>query len=210
MRFAYSYFVKADGGIIFSPYEYIKKKKVKKMKRSIALWQMGGVAFTAVLGTLLHFLYGWTGKNVGVAPFAAVNESTWEHMKLFFVPALLFAAIQSRFFRDNKGFWWIKLLGILLGLTLIPALFYTIKGAFGVSPAWWNILLFVLATGSAYGMEGALLKRSELRWRWQWIAVVLLAVLGAAFVFFTFAPPDLPLFQDPTLKDKFLGRHAIT
>ena len=77
MRFAYSYFLKADSGIIFSPYEYIKKKKVKKMKRSIALWQMGGVAFTAVLGTLLHFLYGWTGKEV---VFAKTMIDLWNEL----------------------------------------------------------------------------------------------------------------------------------
>jgi hypothetical protein len=31
------------------------------MKRSLVLWQFGGLTFTAVLGTILHFLYDWTG-----------------------------------------------------------------------------------------------------------------------------------------------------
>ena len=31
------------------------------------------------------------------ALFSAVNESTWEHMKLLFFPMFVFALVQSRF-----------------------------------------------------------------------------------------------------------------
>ena len=58
------------------------------MKRSLTLWQFFGFAFTSLLGTLLHFLYEWTGKSPLVAPFSGVNESTWEHMKLLYVGML--------------------------------------------------------------------------------------------------------------------------
>jgi hypothetical protein len=46
------------------------------MKRDLILWQVGGLTFTAVLGTLLHFLYDWV-KIPFIAPFSALNESTW-------------------------------------------------------------------------------------------------------------------------------------
>jgi hypothetical protein len=29
------------------------------------------------LGTVLHFVYGWSGNNTFVGLFAPVNESTW-------------------------------------------------------------------------------------------------------------------------------------
>ena len=105
------------------------------MKRSIGLWQLMGFAVTSLGGTLLHFLYDLTGEAVLVAPFSGVNESTWEHMKLLFWPMLLFAIVQSRFFSDRKNFWCVKLRGILLGLALIPILFYTYNGVIGRSPA---------------------------------------------------------------------------
>lgn len=38
-------------------------------------------------GTILHFVYDWSGHNVFVAFFSPVSESVWEHLKLFFVPA---------------------------------------------------------------------------------------------------------------------------
>ena len=46
------------------------------MRRDISLWQTFGFGFTVLLGTILHFVYGWLNKSVFVAPFSAVNEST--------------------------------------------------------------------------------------------------------------------------------------
>lgn len=71
------------------------------MKRNLSLWQLAGFAFTSIGGTLLHFLYDLTGQSVVAAPFSAVNESTWEHMKLLFFPMFVFALVQSRFFGER-------------------------------------------------------------------------------------------------------------
>ena len=59
------------------------------MKRRLWRWQLAGFIFTAVLGVLLHFLYDWTNESLVVALFSAVNESTFEHMKLLFFPGVL-------------------------------------------------------------------------------------------------------------------------
>ena len=110
------------------------------MKREIVYWQYAGFVFTAVMGTLLHFLYEWSGESAVAALISGVNESTWEHMKLLFFPMLGFALIQSRFFKDTESFWSIKLKGSLIGLLLIPVIFYTYNGAIGKSPDWFNSL----------------------------------------------------------------------
>ena len=170
------------------------------MKNNLFLWQLAGFAFTAVLGTLLHFLYQWT-EIFALAPFSAVNESTFEHMKILFFPMLLFAAIQSRFLKsDYPNFWCVKGVGIVLGTLLIPVLFYTYNGAFGKSPDWFNILTFFLAAGAAYYVETRLFMQQNQNSTSQIIcALVVVALCGVAlvFVWFTFAPPALPLFQDP-------------
>ena len=166
------------------------------MKKSLGLWTLAGLTFTAVLGTLWHFLYEWTDA-AAVAPFSAVNESTWEHMKIFFFPTLIFACIQWAFFREEyKGFWWIKLIGITVGVVGIPVLFYTYNGAFGKSPDWLNVLFFFLSTGCAYLVEWWLFKKDFYR-PYSWIAVAILCALAVLFVLFTFYTPRLPLFQDP-------------
>ena len=52
------------------------------MQKRLLRWELIGFAFTGAVGTLLHFVYEWTGGNPLIAAFCAVNESTWEHMKL--------------------------------------------------------------------------------------------------------------------------------
>ena len=70
------------------------------MKRKLRRWEIMGFAVTGLLGTLLHFVYEWTGENRIVAAFSAVNESTWEHMKLLFVPFLVFAVVEFIVFSE--------------------------------------------------------------------------------------------------------------
>ena len=166
------------------------------MKRDVFLWQFAGFVFATTLGTLLHFLFEWTGL-ISLAPIAAVNESTWEHMKILFFPMLIFAYIQARFFKADYGnFWWIKLLGICVSVMSIPIFFYTYSGAFGKTPDWLNIVFFFLSAGIGYLLEGLLLRQRQ-NAHGAFIAVIALISIAATFAAFTFFPPHLPLFQDP-------------
>ena len=167
------------------------------MKRSIRLWQLWGFAVTALGGTLLHFLYDWLSQAAWVAPFSGVNESTWEHMKLLFWPMFIFAIVQRFFFRDREDFWCVKLRGILLGLTLIPVIFYTYNGVIGKSPDWLNITIFFVSAAIAYIYEARLFSEENRPCRSPKAALGLLAVIAALFVVFTFRTPELGIFRDP-------------
>lgn len=167
------------------------------MKRSIGLWQFFGFGVTAFGGTVLHFLYEWLGEAAWIAPFSGVNESTWEHMKLLFWPMLLYAVAQRFLFRERKDFWCVKLRGILLGLSLIPILFYTYNGVIGPSPDWINIAIFFISVAIAYIYETRLFNSGNLRCRSQRLAIGMLAVIGLLFVIFTFTTPEIGIFKDP-------------
>ena len=167
------------------------------MKRSVRLWQFFGFAFTSLGGTLLHFLYDWLGGARWVAPFSGVNESTWEHMKLLFWPMFIYAIIESFFFREREDFWCVKLRGILLGIILIPILFYTYNGVVGKSPDWINIAIFFICAAVAYIYETRMLKKKNTRCRSGRTALVTLCGIALLFVIFTFLPPEVGLFKDP-------------
>ena len=167
------------------------------MNRSVGHWQLFGFAVTALGGTVLHFLYEWLGKTVWIAPFSGVNESTWEHMKLFFWPTLLFAVIQRVFFSEYRNFWCVKLRGMLLGLLLIPVLFYTYNGVIGKSPDWLNIAIFFLSAAAAYAWEAWLFVRGNVRCRVPNTARGMFVLLAVLFVLFTFLTPRLGIFRDP-------------
>ena len=168
------------------------------MKRSFALWQLFGFAVVSLLGTLLHFLYEWTGESPWAAPFSGVNESTWEHMKLLFWPMLLFAAVEWFFFEDNKGHFSIKLRGILIGITLIPLLFYTYNGVIGPSPDFVNISIFFIAGAVAFIYETHLFYRENANYCSQRKAISIILIIALLFILFTFRTPNLAIFKDPT------------
>ncbi len=171
------------------------------MKKSISLWQFIGFIFTGIAGTLFHFMYDWSNQNFLVALFSAINESIWEHMKLLFFPMFLFAIIESHFFnKQYENFWCSKLIGILLGILLIPILYYTYTGIFGVSIDWINITIFFSASATTYFLETRLLKQQNTICLSPQATLIILCLLALIFVIFTFVPPHIPLFQDPVTK----------
>lgn len=167
------------------------------MDKPIPQWQTGGFVFTAVLGTLLHFLFDWAGGSVVAALFSAVNESIWEHMKLLYYPMLLFAFLEYRFWgREIPGFWCVKLEGTVLGLGLIPVVYYVYTGIGGMNADWFNVTLFFLAAGAAFWAETKLFQKG-IRCGNGRLSLILLLLIGFAFTLLTFRPPRIPLFQDP-------------
>ena len=167
------------------------------MKQRSILWQAAGFAAVTFGGTILHFLYDWTGRTILVSPFSGVNESTWEHMKLLFWPMFLIALVQWLFFKDQENYWCVKLAEILLGLALIPVLFYTYNGIFGKSPDWINIAIFYTSALLVFFFERWAFRNDRLQCKRPRLAVTAICLIGVLFVVFTFATPEIPLFQDP-------------
>ena len=168
------------------------------MKKHIAYWQMTGFIFTGVVGTLLHFFFDWTGKNVIVALFSAVNESIWEHLKLLFYPTVVFALLEYRSWgKEVDSFWCIKLSGILFGLAFIPVVYYTYTGLLGIKADWVNIAIFFIAAGLAYWLETKLFQRGFACRLPAKTAITVICMVGVVFTVFTFWPPHIPLFADP-------------
>ena len=168
------------------------------MGKSISYWQTVGFLFTAVVGTLLHFLFDWTGGNVVAALFSGVNESIWEHLKLLFYPMLAFAVGEYwNWGKQIDGFWCIKLIGVFLGLGLIVVVYYTYTGMLGIKADWLNIALFFLAAGIAYWVETKLFQRGFSCPTGKKLAVLLICLLAVIFTVFTFWTPQIPLFRDP-------------
>jgi hypothetical protein len=168
-------------------------------EKRLVRWELIGLLWTAAAGTLLHFAYGWSGGNRLAAAFASVNESTFEHMKLFFVPVFLFTLAEYFFIgRERTNFLAVRGLSAWAGTLLIPVLYYTYTGVLGRSIPWVNIAVFFLAAAATFLLDAALLRRGKLSAPgWQLLGLLLL--LGGLFlmIFYTFRPLPLPLWRDP-------------
>ena len=167
------------------------------MKRTVWLWELVGFGATALCGTLLHFLYEWLGEATWIAPFSGVNESTWEHMKLLFWPMLIWTLIELPYFKAYPCFLSVKLRSTLLGLGLIPTLFYLYNGIIGKSPDWVNITIFFVSAAAAYTYSTVALSREKKSCANPRLPLVALILTASLFVIFTFFAPRLGIFRDP-------------
>jgi len=133
-----------------------------------------------------------------VGAIAAVNESVWEHLKLGFWPALVFAAWEySRFGKSANNFRFAKTLGIYLIPITIVVLYYSYTAILGHGLLMVDIAIFVVAVVVGQLVSYRLLIASPLPKRLNRFAPIALIVLGILFVLFTFYPPQFPLFRDP-------------
>ena len=141
------------------------------MRKRLFFWELGGFLFAAAAGVLLHFTYDWSGGNVLAAVFSAVNESTWEHMKLLFFPLFLCALVEMCVLGKNyPNFPAVRAVSTLAGLALIPVLYYTYTGVLGRHLLWADIAVFFLADLGAFWLDFCLLRRGRLSEPWQQVA----------------------------------------
>lgn len=120
--------------------------------------------FISVLGVLLHFTYEWSGDNAVVGLFSAVNESTWEHLKLLFFPFLLLTILEV-LLRGNmlpEQFLPARVLGILAGMGGIVVGFYTLRGVLGRNYDALNIALYFAGVLLALFVENKRYRKSSL------------------------------------------------
>ena len=166
-----------------------------KLKKS----QIVGFIFTVIFGTALHFAYEWSGRSPIVGVFGAVNESVWEHLKLLYVPMLLFG-IAEYFLYGKKlpNFVQIRFLSILLGMAIIIVGFYTYTGIIGSHFLIVDIVLFILAVYVSYRYSYKMLRTDKFTSSFtKGLAIMGLLFLVACAIVFTFAPPHIKLFIDP-------------
>lgn len=163
-----------------------------------------GFLFTAVLGTLAHFFYNWSGSNTLVSLFAPVNESTWEHMKLLFFPVFLWSFfIPGQLSQNNPGLRPALLLGGIIGTLLIPILFYTYSGILGYTVTWIDIAIFFICTAVSFICTFRLADSEPVQKK-RTVIMIMTILFIAAFFLFTFLPPDIGLFKAPDM----LSRHS--
>lgn len=101
----------------------------KKHRRIILLWEAGAFVWIMLAGSALHFVYELSNFSSAAALVGSVNESTWEHLKLFFFPALLFALVEHAFVKDfAHNYWWGKALALVVTPLGVIASFYFYLG----------------------------------------------------------------------------------
>lgn len=166
-------------------------------KKIIFHWELAGIFLIFMCGSFLHFMFELSGRWPPVALIAAVNESVWEHLKLAFWPALIYAVVEFFSLKGlTKNFWTAKAYGILAMPLIIASIFYGYTALLGHHLLWIDIGLFALSVSLGQMISFLLMIQRPLRSRVKRIGATLLLIMILAFSLFSFFPPKVPLFQD--------------
>lgn len=166
---------------------------------NIKKYQILGIFFTIILGTILHFTYDLTNQNIIVGFFSPINESTWEHLKMIITPMILFAIFEYFIFGKNiENFFSVRALSILLGMFLIVSLFYTYSGILGKNFLILDILIFIISIIFSYILSYIFFQKDILiSNNINFIGLIFIFILIFSMIYFTSSPLNIPLFISP-------------
>ncbi len=157
---------------------------------------MAAGAAIVFAGTLLHFVYGWAGRDFLVGLVSPVNESVWEHTKLLVFPVVAVGMVAAVLLHDVRRVAWATLVEAILGALAIVAVFYAYTGALGTGPILWvDITSFVLVVAGGQWLYLRVLLSGQIPVPPAVVSLLGLLALLVLYGIWTVAPPDLPVFQ---------------
>jgi hypothetical protein len=164
-------------------------------------WEIGCIVWIAMAGSLLHFAFELSEYWRPMAVMAAVNESAWEHTKMYFWPGLLFALVQYTYTRKLANNYWF---GKVVALALTPLLILVVYFSYlayvdfsGIKPSL-PVMLTIMITGIAAGQLASwrILCARPLHGITNSQVAAGYAVLVLAFSSLTYFPPRVFVFEN--------------
>ena len=173
---------------------------------SASLWM---ILPLIVVGSLLHFLYDWSGEKRWAAVLGAVNESYWEHIKIAFWPLFVYYAVM--FFAGGRrlpGFVPAATIALYVVPIAMIAIVFGYKRLTGRNILWLDILAFLVTMIASLVIFVLLSTELEASGLTVAIAAVFLLVLVFAFASYTLRPPaETDFFIDPLNEHYGLAAH---
>lgn len=161
----------------------------------------------SIIGTISHFLYDLSNHNKILGLFVAVNESTWEHIKIAITPTLLYSLYDGIIYGFNPNYFTAKLISLLSLCIFIPLIFYTYQIFTKKSIAFINILIFYISIIISQFLFYCIINAEPVSKIIQYISVVGLFILFGAYLLLTLLPLKNPLFKDPITNKYGFNRH---
>ncbi|MEG1351253.1 MAG: DUF6512 family protein [Bacilli bacterium] len=168
---------------------------LKKIKKDIII----SIIPIFILGTLFHFLFDISNNDILIGLISPVNESVWEHLKLLFIPTILWYLIYSKFNSIiNKDKWFSALIiSLFSSMISVIVLYYTYMGIFNIELVIVDILIFLISIIIGQLLGYYYYKNASFVFDYK-VSFLILLIIFFVFTIFTFNPPKIPLFYDYT------------
>ena len=157
-----------------------------------------GCAVIYAAAVFLHFVYGWFGPSALIILFGAVNESVWEHIKIFSAAYAGWALFQLLWIKTPfRQYVAAKCAGLYLLMGGVIALHYGFVGIFGRPVAAADILGSAAMVILAQLLSCRMTLSDRDYGAYFAPAILMLTVYYLMFFSFTVYPPKAELFRDP-------------
>lgn len=161
------------------------------------------------IGSILHFVYDWSGHHRLAAVFSAVNESYWEHVKIAVWPV---AFIQLALFAFGGWMHPAFVPAATVSLYSVPITMigtvFIYKNITKRNVLWLDIAAFAIAIAVAQVIFVLLLQQLSPDPTTVALSAIYLTGLIVAFLVFTLRPPSEPdIFVDPLTKRYGVSGH---
>lgn len=175
------------------------------MDYTFSFWLGIVVIFTT--GNLAHFLYDLSHANRIIALFAAVNESTWEHIKIALTPTILWGLYDGYLYGSSPNYFSAKLFSLLTIVFVIPFIFYSYQRITKKPCLPVDILTFLAAIVISQLTFYAILTADTLPYILCYLSCAGLFVFFGSYMTLTLAPLRSPIFRDPLTGQYGLRAH---
>lgn len=164
-------------------------------KNIIKKWELWGIVWIIVVGSLLHFTFEWSGDSKIVALFSPVNESVWEHLKMSYWAVTTFMFIEHWFIKPyTNSFFISKFLGVVAMNLFIVIVFYTYT-SFMKESLIIDMASFIIGAVICQ-LIGIKIMNGRFGEGMETLGIILYILMGMVFILFTFYPPHLGIFKD--------------
>ena len=160
------------------------------------------IIIISILGTLFHFLYDISKHNKVVGLFAAVNESTWEHIKIALTPTILWSIYDGYIYGTNPNYFTAKLSSLLILITFIPTIFYLYKYFTNKPIIIVDILIFYIAIILSQFSFYSIIKLQTLGFATNYLSCISIFIVFGFYMVLTLLPIKSFIFKDP-ITNKF-------
>ena len=164
----------------------------------------------SLVGTLAHFLYDLCGHNKFIGLFTAVNESTWEHIKIALTPILLCGLYDGAAYGQNPNYFLAKCVSLLIPILIIPCIFYGYKSLSKKPILLIDIVTFYLVIFLAQFSFKIIIDSPGLPYVFDYIGCLSTFVIFGAYSVLTLMPLKLFIFKDPITKKYGFPAHSET
>lgn len=164
------------------------------MNNRIVWAEIIGLVGTIVFSFVFHNMYEWIKTLGWLFP---VNESLWEHIKIIFMPYLIFAVVELFIIKpqDKLNYFAIKSLSLIIMPIVMIILFYTYSGIIGRNYMFIDILIGIITIIIGFIISAKLLL-IEYKFQRKLPLIITASVILLLLIIFTYIPPRINLFFD--------------